>query len=403
VTPQAATVHSPSRRITAIDGVRGIIMIVMALDHVRDFIHRAAMSTQPTDLAATTPLIFLTRWVTHLCAPMFMLTAGIGAYLWWTGGRTTGQLSAFLLTRGVWLVILELTVMRAAYNFTLAAHYPVFLLVLWALGGCMIVLAAAVWLPYPALALASAATIGLHNLLDPVTAARFGRAAWGWNLLHQPGAFPAGGAIVILGYPLVPWVAVMTAGFCLGRLYLLDPGSRRRILTWTGAALVTAFLVVRAVNQYGDPAPWAPHPSNTLTVLSFLNTTKYPPSLAFLLMTLGPGLLLLAWFEHRPLASSNPLVRLGRVPLFYFVLHFYAVHAVAAILAVVRYGGGAVRFIFNPVPSMGGPRELYPDGFGYDLPAVYLVWALTVAALYPACRWFESIKAQRPDGWRRYL
>src|SRR6516225_819834 len=332
-----------TRRLETIDAVRGAVMILMALDHVRDFIHRGAMSYSPTDLTQTTPLVFLTRWVTHVCAPTFMLLAGVGAFLWQHGKKTKLQLSTFLFMRGLWLVALELTAMQLAYYFDVSLKYPILLLVLWALGVSMIVLALLIWLPIPVLSVLSIAVIILHNLLDGVNAAQFGPAA------------------------------------------------------------SLAFVLIRAFNGYGNPQPWAVQRSPIYTVLSFLNTIKYPPSLDFLLMTLGPSLLALAWFDRPGLKPSNPLVVIGRVPLFYFVVHFYAAHAAAAFLALARYGTGALAFIFQPVPSMGGPLELFPAQFGYDLWVVYLVWAIIVLALYPACRWFAAIKTKRHDLWLSYL
>src|SRR6516225_6114576 len=392
-----------ARRLETIDAVRGAVMILMALDHVRDFIHRGAMAFSPTDLNATTPAVFLTRWVTHVCAPTFMLLAGLGAFLWWHGKRTKLQLSIFLLTRGLWLVALELTLMQLAYYFDVSLRYPILLVVLWALGASMIALALLIWLPIHVLAVLSIAVITLHNLLDGLNAAQFGPAAWAWNLLHQPGAFPLAGATIVVGYPLVPWVAVMALSFCLGPLFLKDRAVRLRDLTVIGAATMLAFVVIRAFNGYGDPQPWRVRRSPIYTVLSFLNTIKYPPSLDFLLMTLGPSLLALAWFDRRGLKPSNPLVVFGRAPLFFFVVHFYAAHAAAALLALARYGTGALAFIFQPVPSMGGPLELFPAQFGYDLWVVYLVWAIIVLALYPACRWFAAIKTKRHDWWLSYL
>jgi uncharacterized membrane protein len=390
-------------RLESIDALRGLVMIIMAIDHVRDFVHRGAMSGSPTNLATTTPILFMTRWVTHICAPAFMLTAGLGAFLWWQRGRTRTQLSVFLLTRGAWLMLLEITVMRLAYDFDLGSPYPVFLLVLWALGLCMIGLAALVWLPIPALATLSLAVIVLHNLLDGVSADRFGSAAPVWNLLHQPGAFPVGGTTVIAGYQLIPWIAVMALGFCAGSLFLMERPRRRRILVTIGAAAIVWFIAERAINGYGDPSPWAAQPSPVYTVLSFLNTTKYPPSLDFLLMTLGPALLLLAWLDRPGLKPSNPLLVFGRVPLFYFVVHFYLAHLAAVFLAFLRYGGSARAFAFHRLPSLGAPAELFPPGFGEDLWVVYVVWAVIVVGLYPVCRWFGELKARRREWWLSYL
>jgi uncharacterized membrane protein len=401
--PSDPAAAPPTPRVDAIDALRGAVMIVMALDHVRDFVHRGAMSASPTDLATTTPVLFLTRWVTHLCAPTFMLTAGLGAFLWWQRGRTRTQLSVFLLCRGAWLMLLEVTVMRVAYDFDLVSRDPVFLLVLWVLGLCMVGLAALVWLPIPALATLSLAVIVLHNGLDGVTADRFGSAAGVWNLLHQPGAFLIAWTPVIVGYPLIPWLAVMALGFCAGPLFLMERQRRRRLLVTIGAAAIVWFIAERAINGYGDPVPWATQSSPVYTVLSFLNTTKYPPSLDFLLMTLGPALLALAWLDRPDLKPSNPLVVFGRVPLFYFVLHFYLAHLAAVLLAFARYGGSARAFAFHRLPSMGGDATLFPPRFGEDLWVVYLVWGVIVLALYPACRWFGNLKARRREWWLSYL
>jgi len=392
-----------ARRLPAIDALRGLVMIIMALDHVRDFFSRDAMLFSPTDLARTTPALFLTRWITHFCAPVFMLTAGMGAFLWWQRNRTRKQLSEFLLTRGLWLLLLELVVMRMAYYFSLSLQYPIFLLVLWSLGASMIALAALAWLPTLWLAVLSIAVLALHNCLDGVQASQFGSLAPVWNVLHQPGAFPVAGRLVIVGYPLAAWIALIAAGFCLGRVFLMDPAARRRILLLIGAGATLAFVILRAVNMYGDPAPWTAQRTAAYTLFSFLNCTKYPPSLDFLLMTLGPALLLLAYLDRLPFSAANPLLVLGRVPLFFFVLHFYAAHAAAALMAWVRYGHAAFAFLSVPMPSFGGPNERFPARFGYDLWVVYVAWVLIVVGLYPLCRWFAGVKSRRRDWWLSYL
>ena len=377
-------------------------MILMALDHVRDFLHRAAMASSPTDLRVTTPVLFMTRWVTHFCAPVFMLTAGLGAYFYWrAGARRKQQLSWFLLSRGAWLIVLELTVMQLAYNFDVSASYPIFLLVLWVLGACMIVLAGLVWLPLPGLLALSITTIVLHHLADGIQARSLGALGPVWNLLHQVGAFPFAGRIFIAAYPLVPWVAVMALGFCLGPL--LFERRQSRPLIAIGAAMTVAFVLVRALNSYGDPAPWAAQTSPAFTALSFVNTTKYPPSLAFLLMTLGPALIVLGIFERLSFARWNPLIVFGRVPLFYFVLHFYAAHAVALLLAVITHGGAAWAFMWQPVPSMGGPQNAFPPDFGYDLWVTYVAWVVIVASLYPVCAWFSRYKERNRAWWVSYV
>jgi uncharacterized membrane protein len=324
--------------------------------------------------------------------------------LWASHGRRRRlELSWFLLTRGLWFVVLELTVMRLAYNFTFASEYPVFLIVLWVLGLCLIGLALLVWLPGRLLAVISLATIVLHHLLDPVQPSQFGELGWAWLLLHQVGAFTVAGVTAIVAYPLVPWIAVMALGYCFGPIVGRDAPRRQRALIAIGLAFVAAFVVLRAINAYGDPQPWRSQPSAVFTALSFLNTTKYPPSLMFLLMTLGPALLLLAWFDRRGVPGGHPIVVFGRVHLFYFVLHFYAAHVAAVLLALVTYGATAWSFVFNPVPSMGGPQALFPDDFGYPLSVAYLVWIAVVVARYPACRWFAAFKTRHRAWWIGYV
>lgn len=386
------------QRLASVDALRGLVMIIMALDHVRDFIHAGAMTgASPTDLATTTPIVFMTRWITHLCAPVFMLTAGMGA-CFYLQNRTKGQLSWFLATRGLWLIVLELTVMQFAYNFNLSTANPIFMLVLYVLGACMIILAALIWLPLPLLAALSIATIALHNLADGVRS-----QSPAWILLHQVGAFPFAGRIWIAAYSLVPWFAVMSLGFCAAAVFAWPPERRQRFLLRAGIVMTIAFLVLRVINIYGDPSRWSWQARATFTSLSFLNTTKYPPSLDFLLMTLGPASILLSWFDRLSFSRSNPLIVFGRVPLFYFVLHFFAAHLAIVVLSVIRYGGSALSFMMQPVPSMGGPAKGFPAGFGYDLWVAYAVWLTIVAALYPLCSWCAGVKQHSPSRWLSYL
>ena len=405
---ESATVASsakpagPGTRLLSIDALRGLVMIIMALDHVRDFFHADAMLFSPTDLSQTTPILFVTRWITHYCLPVFMFAAGIGVYLY---GRshTKGQLSRFLWTRGLWFIALELTVMRFAYNFNFSLRFLILLLILWIFGICMIAMAALVYVPVRWLAAMSVAVILLHNCLDGIRAAQLGSAAWAWNLLHQPGVIPVAGKMALVTYTFLPWIAVMAAGFCFGRVFQQEPAARGRTMLRLGLAMTTAFIALRALNHYGDPAPWTHQKSALFTALSFLNCTKYPGSLDFLLMTLGPALLVLAWFDRLTFKLANPLVVFGRVPMFYFILHFYLIHVLAVLAAWLRYGSSAARFVFNPLPSMGGPEKLFPPNFGYSLWTVYGVWLLVVILLYPVCRWFANVKSRRRDWWLSYL
>ena len=385
--------EKPSSRLRSLDALRGAVMILMTLDHVRDFFHIGATSFSPTDLARTNTILFLTRWITHFCLPVFMFASGAGAYLWWRQrDHTKGQLSRFLLTRGAWFIVLELTVMQLAYNFNVSSGLMVLLLILWIFGICMILMAGLVHLPIRWLLGASVAVICLHNCLDRVQASQFGSAAWVWNVLHQPGVLSVASRSVLVSYTLLPWIAVMAAGFCLGPVLERSPAVRGRILRRLGWAAVIGFILLRALNIYGDPVPWSVQKSAGFTILSFLNCTKYPASLDFLLMTLGPALLVLALFDRHPPTGSNPLIVFGRVPMFFFVLHFYLIHTLEAVMAWLRYGNSALSFVFNPPPSMGGPAQLFPANFGYGLWVTYAVWIAVVACLYPLCRWYANFK-----------
>ncbi|RPI27872.1 MAG: DUF1624 domain-containing protein, partial [Acidobacteria bacterium] len=266
-------------RIRSVDALRGIVMIIMALDHVRDFFHADAMLFQPEDLVRTNSALFFTRWITHFCAPVFFFTAGMGAYFWLTKpGRTVNGLSRFLWTRGLWLMLLELTVVRFAFFFSLTSG-PLLLTVLWGLGMSMVAMAVLCCrVPIRWLAPLSVAVIALHNTADRINPADPGVFAFVWNVLHRVGVFVAGGIPIIVTYPLIPWFAVMSAGYCFAPLLLLEPERRRRIVLSIGTAVTVAFVAVRALNLYGDPAPWTTAIPDK-TILSFLRTTKYPPSL----------------------------------------------------------------------------------------------------------------------------
>lgn len=389
-------------RLLSIDALRGLVMVIMALDHVRDFFHADAMLFSPTDLSRTSTILFFTRWITHYCLPVFMFAAGMGVYLYGRS-RTKGQLSRFLWTRGLWFIALELTVMRFAYNFNFSLRFLILLLILWIFGICMAAMSALIYLPMRWLAALSMAVIVLHNCLDGVRAQQFGSAAWAWNLLHQPGVIPVAGKMALVTYTFLPWIGVMAAGFCFGRVFQLEPEARRGVMLKLGSAMTVAFIALRALNHYGDPVRWTHQKSALFTALSFLNCTKYPGSLDFLLMTLGPALLVLVWFDRLEFKPANPLLVFGRVPMFYFILHFYLIHILAVLGAWLRYGSSAARFVFNPLPSMGGPEKLFPPNFGYSLWTVYGVWLLVLVLLYPVCRWFANVKSRRRDWWLSYL
>jgi uncharacterized membrane protein len=394
---------SPAPRIQSVDALRGAIMMLMAIDHIRDYIARSAMQFLPTDLSRTTAAIFLTRWITHFCAPVFMLTAGLGAFFWMTHGhRSRAELSRFLVTRGIWLIVLEITVLRLVMFSQVGYRGQlVILLILWAIGLSMICLAGLIYLPFRLLAGLSIALIALHNLLDPISAQRFGRAAWLWDILHQQNAFSFMGVTFFTAYPVLPWIGVMAGGYCLGRLFAWDAARRRRFLVRLGVALTAGFIILRVINMYGDPSRWSHQSSKLFTFLSFLNTTKYPPSLDFLLMTLGPAITIMAWLERFHFSPANPLVVFGRVPFFFYTVHLAAAHLVAMGLNFVRYGGQ--HFLLIAPPSMGSPSQLFPPDYGFPLWTVYVVWIMILLLLYPACLWFARLKQRRRDWWLSYL
>jgi uncharacterized membrane protein len=327
-----------------------------------------------------------------------MLCAGLGAWLR-VERAGVADVSGFLWTRGLWLIVLEFSLVRFGFFFNLD-YSVVFLLVFWALGMSMVALALLVRLPCWAVLTVSVGMIVAHNLADGVAAAQFGRLAWAWQLLHQQALVVQKPAIIV-AYPLVPWIGVMGLGFCLGRIYRLPAVRRRALLIRIGVALAAAFVALRALNVYGDPRPWATQREGVFTVLSFLNTTKYPPSLAFLLMTLGPAIALLGWLESTRPSERHPLVVFGRVPLFYFVLHIPLIHAVAIALTWLRHG--AAPFLFVPPPTLGTPRQVFPPDYGWELWVVYAVAAGVVMALYPVCLWFARVKQRRREWWLSYL
>jgi uncharacterized membrane protein len=389
-----SSVAANRARVESIDVVRGVIMIIMTLDHVRDFFRFP--QDNPTDLGSATAALFLTRVVTHFCAPVFFLLMGTGAYLarrW----KSRGELSRFLLTRGLWLIFLEVVVARCfgwQFNFD---YRVTALLVLWALGWSMITLAVLVHLPPFAATAFGVLVIVTHNLFDSVTSANPL-----WIILHSSPGFLLNTPehVLFVGYPLIPWIGVTAAGYGLGQVYNWGANRRRNFLLKLGLTLSLAFLLIRGLNVYGDPAPWTPQKSTLFTVFSFLNTTKYPPSLLFLLMTLGPALVFLSWVERGTPRVLRPALVIGKVPLFYYLVHFTLIHLLAVGACYVRYG--TAHWMFES-PDMANYPFTFPPGWGYSLPVIYLIWMFVVVALYPLCRWFAALKQRRNDAWLSYF
>jgi uncharacterized membrane protein len=405
------SVTSRSRaRVDSVDLLRGLIMVIMMLDHTRDFVHSDAFVFDPTDMTKTYPLLFFTRWITHFCAPVFVFLAGTGAYFQQLRGKPKSELSRFLLSRGLWLIFLELTAVRVLIFFN--ADYQGFfalLQVIWAIGWGMITLAALIHLRLRTIVVISVGMIALHNLLDGIRVTSWagpgtpvpGFGASLWHILHAPGMiFPFGypGPMVMALYPLIPWIGVMGAGYAFGSIYRMSGAERKRVLLRLGGALIACFVVIRAINIYGDPSLWAIQRTPAMTLLSFLNTSKYPPSLLFLLMTLGPSIVFLAAVEDRDRNwLGKALIVYGRVPFFFYLLQWVTAHGLAVLAN--RLAGNPTDFLFGNL-AFGPPP---PPGIGFGLGTVYLLWALGVLMLYPLCRWFAGVKARRRDWWLSYL
>jgi uncharacterized membrane protein len=391
-------------RLISVDVLRGLVMVIMALDHARDFL--TYLPTAPEDLAHTNGALFFTRFITHYCAPVFAFLAGTGAFLSTRRGKTLQQVSWFFVSRGLWLVLLELTVVDFAWGFAPWAHAGV----IWGLGWSMVAMAVIVWLPLRWIAVLGLGMIATHNLLDRINPALFGKFSWLWMLLHTPGPIPISPTFSFsCRYVLIPWVGVMAAGFAFGKL-LVRPDRRKWVLT-LGISATVLFFVLRGFNLYGNghaglafgyprsAGPWSVQPTLALTVISFFNTLKYPPSLQYLLMTLGPSLILLGLFDRVKAVGglSRILLVFGRVPLFYYVLHIYVIHVIAILASLVFH---------QPVwhGTVIADHAQRPLGYGHGLPFIYAMWISAVAILYLPCRWFMEFRSRHRDwNWLSYL
>jgi uncharacterized membrane protein len=375
-------------------------MVLMALDHTRDFFTNAFFN--PLDLTQTTPALFFTRWITHFCAPVFVLLAGAGAYLYGARGQPHAEVARFLFIRGLLLIVLEFTLVHFGWFFSFDYHF-LLAQVIWMIGWSMITLAGLVSLRVPlwAMTIFGVVLIAGHNLLDHLNANVFGSLRWLWVILHEPNTIQfAPGREILAFYPLVPWIGVIAIGYTLGYLLLKPPSTRQKWLAALGIVTTLAFILLRWLNVYGDPQLWRPYSSGLLTFLSFIDTDKYPPSLLFLLMTLGPALILLAVFDQ--VNTTNPLARVflvfGRVPLFYYGLHLIVIHATAVVFSYIRHGNAAWLFGTDWTFRLGLPSD-----DGYELPVVYLVWLGVVILLYPICSWFACFKQHSSAWWLSYF
>jgi len=392
---------SSLRRLPSIDIFRGLIMVLMALDHTRDFFTNTPF--EPETLSQTNLVLFATRWVTHFCAPMFFYLAGTGAFLY-SRRESPSEVRHFLWTRGFWLILLEFTVVGTAWSF----RFPWgFFGVIWALGASMLILSLVVRLPIAWITAISLTMILGHNLLDGVRPQAFGRLEWFGKLLHARGGIVLPGGIQeFVLFPLVPLVGVMAAGYAFGQIYLLDRARRRRVMAWMGLGLTLGFIILRFTNLYGNPpaglggvsqGDWHIQPTISKTIILFFDVEKYPASLQFLLMTIGPSLLLLAWLDRDYVPrGTGALLIFGRVPMFFYVLHLYVIHWLAILVAWVA--GQPVRWLFH-----GAIFADAPQGYGHGLPFVYLIWIAVTVILYFPCQWFGALKQRRKDWWLSYL
>jgi uncharacterized membrane protein len=388
---------STSRRIASLDIVRGVVVVLMAIDHVRVY------SGQPA--GGPSPGIFFTRWITHFVAPGFLFLAGTGAYLYGQRVQDRGKLARFLVSRGLWLVFLELTVIRVAWTFNLDFAHYMLAGVIWMIGWCMVLMAGIIYLPTAAIATLGLAIITLHNVTDSfpalLAAMRHGALAPLWKILYAGGGIQLGdnGPPLVILFVLVPWIGVMAVGYAYGKIMTLAPERRRSISLRVGLAATAAFIVLRAIDVYGDPRPWHNAPAVMPKALAFLATNKYPASLSFLLMTLGPMLVLLGLVEYARGPMARALETFGRVPFFYYLLHIPLIHLAAIAVSFIREGS-ADPWLFTNHPMMNPPA---PPGYLWSLPLLYLVWAIVIGVLYLACRWYAGVKAKSRSPLLSYL
>ncbi|MBL7762761.1 MAG: DUF1624 domain-containing protein [Chitinophagaceae bacterium] len=392
--------HQPQRRIASIDLLRGVVMIIMALDHVRDYFHTEAYLYDALDLEKASPALFFTRWITHFCAPVFMFLAGTSAFFM-SRRKSKKELSRFLLTRGLWLILLELTVVNFLWNFNIT--FPnIYFIVIWALGISMVILAGLIYLPYKLILAFGIILVAGHNLLDPIRMNENNLPSFLWALVHQQNFFDWHGKNVLVAYPIIPWAGVMALGYCAGILYTaaFTPEKRKKYLLILGTTAIALFIILRFINIYGDPSPWSYQSDGLYTLFSFLKVTKYPPSFLYILMTLGPALIFLAFTENETNTISGVISVYGRVPMFYYLIHIFLIHLTTMIAAPLFTSFSWKIWILKQ--PLWFTEEL--KGYGFPLNIVYIVWIAIVVAVYPLCKWYDSYKsAHKEKKWLSYL
>ncbi len=387
----------PQTRINSIDLLRGIVMIIMALDHTRDFMHSQANVDDPLNLATTTPLLYFTRWITNLCAPTFVFLSGTSAYFQ-SLRKSKKELSWFLFTRGLWLIVLELVIVT--FGITFDVYYSILVFqTIWSIGISMVVLSVAIRLPFAAIFTIGLVIVAGHNLLNIYEAGSNGQFPVWYHLLHAPGMQPVGSVNLLILYPFLPWAGLMMLGYCFGKYYLSDIMNRNKRTVILGASLLVFFAIVRFTNTYGDPSDWTTQRSGLYTFFSFIKTQKYPPSLLFLCATIGCALIILGLIGNVRNKFADAISVYGKVPLFYYVIHFYLIHLVSMSFYLMR--GHTIEEGMNESPGM--PLKFVAAGEGFGLGGVYLTWIAIVLVLYPVCKWYCDYKMNNKKWWLSYL
>jgi uncharacterized membrane protein len=389
-------------RLDSVDMLRGLVMVLMALDHTRDFF--GDMTIPAIDPEQSYPALYFTRWISHYCAPTFVFLTGVGTYLYGSRGRTTREVSWYLLSRGLWIIAVEALILSPMWQGERLLvkdrlldqfNYQIFGQVFWAIGASMVALSLLVWLPRPVILVFALLVILCHNMFDIFRPGDFGDWAEVWHVLHVPGQVHLTSRVVLhSAYPLIPWIGVLAAGYCFGPVLLMQKAERRTWILGLGSLMTVGFFVLRATNVYGDLHAWTLQKDQTHTVLSFLNCHKYPPSLCYLLMTLGPALLLLSAFEANWGPVGKVLIVFGRVPMFYYLLHLPLILGLSMITA-------RVGVAYGYYPSLESLRR--PEHLGFDLPQVYATWAIVLTILFIPCWWYSGVKRRSKSVWLTYL
>ena len=386
---------SSQKRIESIDLLRGLVMIIMALDHTRDFFHKDAFTGDPLNPDTTTPILYFTRWVTHFCAPTFVFLSGLSAWLQ-SRRKTTKELSRFLITRGLWLVVVELVVI--SLGITGDIHYGLFILqTIWSIGISMIILGLVIWLPFKVILAIGLLIVLGHNSIDFAEKAQQGNVSLFWHFLHLPGGFSLGGGHSVgIFYPFLPWAGLMMLGYCCGKIFsTIEEPRRNKLLLWMGIGSLLLFVLLRAINIYGDPAHWSQQRNGLRTFLSFMNVTKYPPSLLYICATIGWSLIFLALVKNTRGWLAKIISVYGRVPFFYYILHFYLLNIIHIIFYIQR--GHSFSEGMKGLP--GFPFKFIVPGEGNSLLIVYIIWIAVVVALYPLCKWYDRYKTNHKEKW----